>query len=118
AAGLARAPGLKESGQVAVPATLCVQHPVVLLPSDWRRWHPGDLDAILIHELSHVARGDALTQQLALIYRALFWFSPLAWWLNRHIIDLAEQASDEEVLSRGADQNRYARMLLGFLENL
>jgi len=59
-----------------------------------------------------------LSQAVSLVHRAIFWFSPLSWWLNRHIIELAELASDEEALSRGANQNSYARMLLGFLESI
>jgi hypothetical protein len=55
---------------------------------------------------------------LSLLHRAIFWFSPLAWWLDRHLADLAEQASDEAALSGGADRNHYARILLGFFETL
>ena len=92
--------------------------PTILLPSDWREWDEEKLDAVLAHEFSHVARRDALTQRISLLYRAIFWFNPLAWWLNRHLAALAEQASDEAALSGGADQNHYARTLLGFFEVL
>jgi hypothetical protein len=65
-----------------------------------------------------VVRRDALTQRISLLYRAIFWFNPLAWWMNRHLAELAEQASDEAALSGGADQNHYARTLLSFFEVL
>ena len=90
----------------------------ILLPCGWREWDDAQLDAVLAHELSHVARRDALTQRLSLLHRAIFWFSPLAWWLDRHLADLAEQASDEAALSCGADRKDYARTLLGFFEAL
>ena len=45
---------------------------------------------MLAHEVSHVERHDALTQRLALIHRAIFWFSPLAWWLERKLAAVAE----------------------------
>ena len=90
----------------------------ILLPADWREWDDAKLNAVLAHEVSHVARHDALTQRLSLLHRALFWFSPLAWWLDRHLADLAEQASDEAALSCGADRKDYARTLLGFFEAL
>ena len=73
---------------------------------------------MLAHEVSHVARRDALAQRLALIHRAVFWFSPLAWWLERHLADLAEQASDEAALAGGMDRTRYAGALLGFFAEL
>jgi len=90
----------------------------ILLPVGWREWDDAKLDAVVAHEVSHVARRDALTQRLSLLHRAIFWFSPLAWWLDRHLADLAEQASDEAVLSCGADCADYARTLLGFFEAL
>ena len=88
------------------------------MPSDWHAWDQEKLDAILAHEVSHIARRDALTQRLSLLHRAIFWFSPLAWWLDRHLADLAEQASDEAALACGVDRTSYARTLLGFFEAL
>jgi beta-lactamase regulating signal transducer with metallopeptidase domain len=118
AAGLRALPRLAESEAVSVPVTLGVRQPSILLPADWREWDDAKLVAVLAHELSHVARRDALTQRLSQIHRALFWFSPLAWWLDRRLADLAEEASDEAALSGGVDRADYARTLLGFFEAL
>src|SRR6185437_11523464 len=111
-------PQIRESPAVSVPLTVGVVKPAILLPSSWREWDGEKLAGVLTHEISHVARRDCLTQYVSLLHRAVFWFSPLSWWLNRQIIELAEQASDEDALARGADQSSYARMLLGFLENV
>jgi beta-lactamase regulating signal transducer with metallopeptidase domain len=108
------APRLAASEWISVPLTVGALRPTILLPSNWQEWDTHKLEAVLAHELSHVVRRDPLTQRLALLYRSIFWFSPLAWWLNRHIATLAEQASDEAALSGGADQKRYARTLLDF----
>lgn len=115
-AGSRRVPQVRESHSVSVPLTIGVLQPGILLPLFWREWDEAKLTGVLTHEISHVARYDCLSQYVSLLHRAVFWFSPLAWWLNRQIIELAEQASDEDALARGADQNSYARMLLGFLE--
>ena len=117
-AGLKNAPALKESAAISVPATIGVARPAILLPSSWRTWSGEQLDAILAHEISHVARRDALTQTASLAHRAFFWFSPLAWWLDRRLTELAEQASDEAALAGGADRTRYAETLLGFFAQL
>ena len=117
-AGLRRDPELRESDALCVPLMLGVLRPAVLLPADWRKWEDGELGAVLAHEVSHVERNDALAQRLALIHRAIFWFSPLAWWLERHLDELAEQASDEAALAAGADRTRYAETLLGFFAEL
>jgi beta-lactamase regulating signal transducer with metallopeptidase domain len=112
------APRLATSECINVPVTVGAFWPTILLPSDWHEWDVEKLDAVLAHEFSHVVRRDALTQRISLLYRTIFWFNPLAWWLNWHLAALAEQASDEAALSGGADQNHYARTLLGFFEVL
>ena len=116
--GLAIIPQVAESELISVPVTMGALRSTVLLPVTWREWDAAKLDAIIAHEVSHVARRDGLTQRLSLLHRAIFWFSPLAWWLDRQLADLAEQASDEAALSGGADRNDYARILLGFFQAL
>lgn len=118
AVGPKHPPRLKESAALAVPATVGVRRPVILLPAGWRTWRQDKLEAVLAHELSHVARRDALTQLLSLLYRAIFWFSPLSWWLDRQLSELAEQASDEAALAGGADSTLYAETLLGFFAEM
>jgi beta-lactamase regulating signal transducer with metallopeptidase domain len=115
---LAFVPQVAETEFISVPVTIGALRSTILLPTAWREWDDAKLDAVVAHELSHVARRDALTQCISLLHRAIFWFSPLAWWLDRHLADLAEQASDEAALSCGADRNDYARTLLGFFETL
>ena len=109
---------VRQSPAIAVPITVGPIRATILLPSNWREWDDERLEAVMTHELSHVFRHDPLTHCITLLYRAIFWFSPLSWWLQAHIAELAEQASDEAALSGGADRNRYARTLLGFFETL
>jgi beta-lactamase regulating signal transducer with metallopeptidase domain len=116
--GLNSIPALLKSEIIIVPVTMGVLRPTILLPNNWRDWDDAKLDAVVAHEMSHVARRDSLTQHLSLLHRAIFWFSPLAWWLERHLAALAEQASDEAALFCGADARDYARTLLGFFETL
>jgi beta-lactamase regulating signal transducer with metallopeptidase domain len=116
--GLSFVPQARESEFISVPVTMGALRSAILLPTAWSEWDDAKLDAVIAHEVSHVARRDALTQRLSLLHRAFFWFSPLAWWLDRQLADLAEQASDEAALSYGADRNAYAKTLLGFFEAL
>lgn len=106
------------SDWISVPITVGVLRPLILLPPDWEQWDDAKLQAVLAHEQSHVLRRDPLTQSISLLYRAIFWFNPLSWWMHRHLVTLAELASDEAALSRGADRKQYARTLLGFFETL
>ena len=118
AVGLASAPKIAESEWISVPVTVGALRSTILLPASWRDWDDAKLNAVLAHEISHVARRDSLTQRASLLHRAIFWFSPLAWWLDRHLAILAEEASDEAALAGGADRTDYARTLLGFFESL
>jgi len=115
---LRAAPGLAESPAVAVPVTLGWWRPLILLPIAWRGWREEKTQAVLAHELSHVVRKDAWTRALAAMHRSIFWFSPLAWWLERHLAVLAEQASDDAALHAGADRVFYAEVLLDFFEDM
>jgi TonB family protein len=51
-------------------------------------------------------------QWLALLNRAVFWFHPLAWWLEFRLSALAEEACDAAVLARGHDPFQYSEYLL------
>ena len=44
--------------------------------------------------------------------RAVFWFHPAAWWLERHLSALAEEACDNVVLARGYDRRAYSEYLI------
>ena len=58
ALGLRRTPRLLEAPDLDVPVTTSVLRPAVVLPEGWRYWPPSTVDAVLLHELSHVAGGD------------------------------------------------------------
>ena len=97
----------------AAPVTVGFLHPTVIFPDHWRQWSHAQLDAILTHELR--ARQPArhpLVQWLALLNRALFWFHPVAWWLEHHLSALAEEACDNVVLARGHDPREYSEYLI------
>ncbi len=118
AASTARLPGLAASEDVAVPVTLGFRRTIILIPAAWREWEMAKLRAVLAHELAHVARRDPRTQALSALHRCIFWFSPLSWWLDRHLAELAEQASDDSALRVVGDRSYYAEVLLGFIQDL
>jgi len=107
-----------ESDEVRVPVTVGVMRPAILVPSDWPSWDAAQRAAVAAHEQSHISRRDAVYLRLAYLHRALFWFSPLGWWLPRHLGALAERASDEDALRTGIDAAGYAELLVGFVRRL
>ena len=100
------------SATCVVPVTVGLLHPRIILPECSREWPQAQLDAVLAHEGEHIRRRDPLFQWIALLNRAIFWFHPLAWWLERKLSGLAEEACDAAVLSRGHDPREYSEYLL------
>jgi len=101
-----------ECGGITVPVTIGWARPQILLPAGWREWGEGKLRAVLAHESAHVKRGDYLVGLLANLNRALYWFHPLAWWLERALIANAEQACDDEAIVLTGNREQYAGALL------
>jgi TonB family protein len=99
------------SDRMRSPATFGA---VVLLPSDAQSWPAGKLDAVLAHERAHVRTHDGYWSWLAQLHAAVFWFTPVAWWIRRRLETLAETTSDDAVLMARHDPADYAALLLEF----
>jgi TonB family protein len=101
-----------ESPSVPVPLTVGFLRPKILLPLGWDSWTPEKLDAVLVHERNHVRRGDWPVALLSAINCCIFWFHPLAWWLDSRLKMLAEQACDDASLPHVASPEFYAEVLV------
>ena len=108
---LAQGLRLRASSSVASPVTIGSG---VLLPANFASWDSEKLRIVLAHERSHVRQGDFYLQLLAEIHAAVFWFSPLGWWLKRKLSDLSETISDRAGLEAAANGPSYAQVLLEF----
>ena len=101
-----------ESTNISVPLTTGWLRPKILLPADWRAWDQEKLAAVLVHERNHVKRGDWAIAVIAAVNRCVWWFHPLAWWLEARIKSLAEQACDDASLAQVASRECYAEVLV------
>lgn len=102
---------LRASTRIHSPVTI---GSAILLPADYRSWDEEKLRIVLAHECSHIRQGDFYLQLLAGLYAALFWLSPLGWWLKRELADLAEAISDRAGIEAAQSRTRYAQILLEF----
>ena len=112
---LARLPGgcpTYESTWISVPVTVGFLHPKIVLPAGWRDWPAEKLAAVMAHEQGHVRRADWAIAAMAGLNRCLFWFHPLAWWLERRLAVLAEQACDDAAVLELGTREPYAEALL------
>ena len=103
---------IRISSACAAPVTVGFFRPTILLPENWCEWSASQLAAVLAHESEHARRCDPLVQWLALFNRAIFWFHPAAWWLERELSALAEECCDAAVLAQGHDPGAYAETLM------
>jgi len=100
---------VRVSELVGVPVTF---GSTVLLPVEYVDWSEAKRQAVLSHEASHVAHGDFYVLLLAAFNRAVFWFSPFAWWQLVRLTELAEIISDDAALEMLDDRSSYAGILL------
>lgn len=103
---------LLRSERTLMPIVCGVLRPVVLLPASADDWSEERTKMVLLHELTHVARKDCLTQMLAQAACAFYWFNPFVWHAARRLRVEREQACDDYVLSIGTKPSDYAHHLL------
>ncbi|MYG82219.1 MAG: hypothetical protein F4187_10885 [Gemmatimonadetes bacterium] len=110
--GIRRDVRLVVSEAAGTPMTGGFRKPVILLPASSAAWGPGRRWVVLMHELVHVRRRDALRQLLSGVVLALYWFHPLGWIACRLAAASREEACDERVLELGWRPSVYARHLI------
>ncbi len=110
--GFRQMPPVRQTRGPGSPRVAGLFHSVILLPSSAHEWRAADREAALLHELSHIRRGDRRTQALAQLACALYWFNPLMWIAARALARERECACDDEVLKAGVRPSAYASLLL------
>ena len=110
--GLRRPVQLLSAQGTAIPFTAGTLRPVIVLPVGAETWSVEKQEAVLLHELAHVARLDVWTSLAAHVACALYWFNPLVWIAARRMRIEGERACDDAVLRFGTRASDYADQLL------
>jgi beta-lactamase regulating signal transducer with metallopeptidase domain/protocatechuate 3,4-dioxygenase beta subunit/peroxiredoxin len=101
------------SPRVSIPIVLGWLRPTVLLPDSLTSLDPVEhADAILMHELSHVRRGDYPWNVALRIAQSLYWPHPLIWLLGRAIAETRERVCDDVCVHELGDASSYGETLL------
>lgn len=105
------------AGWVDSPATAGWLRPVILLPEGINeRTDQRVLDAFVLHELSHIRRGDSLSLVVLGFASALYFMNPALGWLRRQVAMDRELCCDQMAVAvvpeLGAE--RYAQALVDF----
>ncbi len=94
--GITRLVELRNSETCTTPVVVGARRPVILLPKAvLSQLNPAEMRAVLLHELNHIARGDAIVNLLQGVLGAVYFFHPLVWWANASLRRLREEACDE-----------------------
>jgi len=108
---------LCSSDAVRVPAAIGYFRPLVVFPT-WAisDLPPGELNAILLHELAHLRRWDDFTNLAQKVLKAIFFFHPAVWFIESRLTLEREMACDDAVLAASFSPRAYAESLVGLAE--
>jgi len=105
AAGLARRLGIRrrvcvlEAVGLSAPVAFGSLRPAVALPVTFaEEFDRQQQDAVLAHELAHLAARDPAWQVVAGLLCAALWWHPLVWWSRHRLRAASEAAADEASL--------------------
>jgi beta-lactamase regulating signal transducer with metallopeptidase domain len=112
-----RSISLCTSDRVQVPAAIGLFRPVVVVPT-WLidELSEDELNQVLLHELAHLRRRDDWTNLVQKIVKALFFFHPAVWWIEKKVSLEREMACDDAVLAETARPRAYAECLTRLAE--
>ena len=113
--GLRRMPEVLVSGSIPGPAMSGVFRPILLLPSSFDTTFDRDeRRLILLHEMTHVKRGDLVLNAIVFLLQAVHWCNPLVWFAFARLRADRELACDSVVLSTVDEDRRrvYGHALL------
>lgn len=104
---------LAESALVQTPLALGFLKPLILLPLGMiNRISPAEVEAVLAHELAHIARRDWLFNLIQALVEALFYFHPAVWWISATIRIERENCCDDAAVALTGNRLIYAKTLV------
>ncbi|MEO8110162.1 MAG: M56 family metallopeptidase [Ginsengibacter sp.] len=101
------------SNHVDVPATIGFIKPVILIPvASVNNLSSDQLEAIILHELSHIKRNDYLINLFISVIETILFFNPFILLLSKAVKRERENCCDDFVIQYRYDPHSYASALL------
>lgn len=101
------------SNHIDVPATIGFLKPVILIPiASINSLSSHQLEAIILHELSHIKRNDYITNLFISVIETILFFNPFILLLAKIIKRERENCCDDFVIHYRYDPHSYASALL------
>ena len=118
AMGIAREVKIWVSEWVSSPVTIGYLKPIILIPvAAINNLTPHQLEAVILHELSHIHRYDYFVNLLISFIKTILYFNPFVTLLVKIIEKEREHSCDEMVLQFQYKPGEYASALLRLEQN-
>lgn len=115
--GINRQIKLLESALAKAPMVVGWLKPMVLMPiGAVNHLTTAQVEAILAHELAHVARHDYLLNLLQSCIEILFYFNPAVWWISGNVRTERENCCDDIAVRLCGNSLAYAKALVSLQE--
>ena len=106
-------PTASETSYVSSPVTIGHIKPLILFPIGLiNQLTPGEVEAVLTHELAHIVRRDYLSNLIQSFIEALFYYHPVTWWISGVVRAERENRADDLAISWCGDHLGYAKALM------
>ena len=103
---------LLETCLAGSPAVIGYWRPVILVPAGLlASMPPNQMEAILLHELAHIRRGDYLVNLLQTMAEGLLYYHPAIWWISSVIRTEREHCCDDIAAAATGGVHEYASAL-------
>jgi len=99
---------------VAAPMAIGILKPAVVVPRTLEEsLDPGELRAVIGHELAHHRRGDLLWAWVRSAACTIWWWHPAVWMVSKALRHVQEELCDDEVIRAGViERDAYCDVLL------
>lgn len=108
---------LLETSLARTPVAIGYLKPAILMPAGLLAGMPTQqVEAILLHELAHILRGDYLVNLLQTVVEGFLFYHPATWWISRVIRTEREDCCDDLAVRAMGDAHAYASALAALEE--
>lgn len=116
--GITRNIQIKISNKLKSPFTKGIFRPIIVLPlAAINQMSTYQMEAILLHELTHIKRMDYLWNALQLIMETILYFNPFMYWIGKMVREDRELICDKNVILNGYNSVEYIKSLLFFTKD-
>jgi beta-lactamase regulating signal transducer with metallopeptidase domain len=89
------------------PFVAGIIRPIIVAPSHFHvSYRTEEIKWVLLHELSHIRRWDALVKLIQKLVQIVFFFHPVVW-INNRILDRFREFACDDAAMHGSESSRY-----------